>query len=220
MLRETRPDWDLSAPGLREAWDAGDAPPSTAGASGAPNASPPSARAGDARGSRVDDPGARGGTDHIRGPAGAPIVSSTATTNVPSRDGRSARSAGGTAAAGRRPLCVPALPPHRDPPARALGGCRGRGGRAASAVLEMHDCSSTARTRSRMTTCVRTPRRSTSTFPVSNATGSGARHARESLATSRARSLRRGNRDANVVHRRRRLPRRLRRPDPARGSVT
>ena len=24
VLRETRPDWDLSAPGLREAWDAGD----------------------------------------------------------------------------------------------------------------------------------------------------------------------------------------------------
>jgi hypothetical protein len=24
VLRETRRDWDLSAPGLREAWDAGD----------------------------------------------------------------------------------------------------------------------------------------------------------------------------------------------------
>ena len=24
VTRETRPDWDLSAPGLREAWDAGD----------------------------------------------------------------------------------------------------------------------------------------------------------------------------------------------------
>ena len=24
MTREIRPDWDLSAPGLREAWDAGD----------------------------------------------------------------------------------------------------------------------------------------------------------------------------------------------------
>jgi hypothetical protein len=24
VTREVRPDWDLSAPGLREAWDAGD----------------------------------------------------------------------------------------------------------------------------------------------------------------------------------------------------
>ena len=30
VTREIRPDWDLSAPGLREAWDAGDGRPSTA----------------------------------------------------------------------------------------------------------------------------------------------------------------------------------------------
>jgi len=24
VMREVRPDWDLSAPGLRDAWDAGD----------------------------------------------------------------------------------------------------------------------------------------------------------------------------------------------------
>jgi hypothetical protein len=27
LTREIRPDWDLSAPGLREAWDAGDVSP-------------------------------------------------------------------------------------------------------------------------------------------------------------------------------------------------
>jgi hypothetical protein len=27
VTREVRPDWDLSAPGLREAWDAGDYAP-------------------------------------------------------------------------------------------------------------------------------------------------------------------------------------------------
>src|SRR6185437_1053518 len=31
--RDTRPDWDLSAPGLRDAWDAGDLSASTAGTS-------------------------------------------------------------------------------------------------------------------------------------------------------------------------------------------
>ena len=27
VMREIRPDWDLSTPGLREAWDAGDLAP-------------------------------------------------------------------------------------------------------------------------------------------------------------------------------------------------
>ena len=31
VSRESRPDWDLSTPGLREAWEAGDLSPSTAG---------------------------------------------------------------------------------------------------------------------------------------------------------------------------------------------
>ena len=31
VTREIRPDWDLSAPGLRDAWDAGDDAPFPAG---------------------------------------------------------------------------------------------------------------------------------------------------------------------------------------------
>ena len=69
VTREIRPDWDLSAPGLRAAWDAGDLSPFHGGADGG--------RGGDGAGGRTSVDGARRGV-RLTSRSARPHVGTTA----------------------------------------------------------------------------------------------------------------------------------------------